>query len=91
MFTSALRNVVRRSSLVLRPFATSKKESPRVEITKPATHPDFTGYTNTVQFRQHADPFLCYRCEQTEYQFDFVCCASGRRCACSSVMRAAGS
>jgi hypothetical protein len=88
MFTSALRNVFRRSSLVLRTLATPKKESSRVEITKPATHPDFTGYTNTVQFRQHAEPFLCYRCD-SEPNICLICLL--RECASSSVLRAAGS
>lgn len=62
MFTSALRSVARCRGPLLRALATPKKESGKIEITKPATHPDFTGYTNTVQFRQHAEPFLCYRC-----------------------------
>lgn len=61
MFTSTLRSVARCRGPLLRAFATPKKESGKIEITKPATHPDFTGYTNSVQFRQHAEPFLCYR------------------------------
>ena len=62
MFASAFRSVVRRSGLIARPFAVPKKDTGRVEITKPATHPDFSGYINSVQFRQHAEPFMCYRC-----------------------------
>ena len=62
MFSSNFRSIARRGILLARSLAIPKKESSRVEITKPATHPDFTGYTNSVQFRQHAEPFLCYRC-----------------------------
>ena len=62
MFASAFRYVARRGALTARALAVPKKDGGKVEITKPATHPDFTGYTNSVQFRQHAEPFLCYRC-----------------------------
>jgi hypothetical protein len=61
MIAAAFRSVSRRGGLFARALASPKKDGGRVEITKPATHPDFTGYTNSVQFRQHAEPFLCYR------------------------------
>jgi hypothetical protein len=48
MFASALRSVARRGGVLARALAVPKKDSSRVEITKPATHPDFTGYSMLI-------------------------------------------